>query len=216
MRGGFLVLAVSLAVLACLVPSGATQSPASVEPAIAAPGQTIHLVYTPGSPGPVDVGVQRTATCAITAPDGKSSDCSPDTTLVAAHVSPGTTSYAWEMPAPATLGNYTVTFQETNLLALPGSPPSAQAHFEVAPPGKPSGGSDALTPGSTNDPGNGTRSDSRNDSSTATERILLYPIENPLASVPPAEPSAPAKLVVSSAAGAGSLVLLLLAHRFGS
>lgn len=170
---------------------------------MSAPGETLHLLYTVPSPGPVDVAFQRSASCTIRAPDGSSVSCAADTSLVIVKAAPGSTTYSWDIPAPAKLGNYTVSFQETSLLALPGNAPAAQAHFEV----RPAAGDDALTKNVANDTTPG---------GSATTRVFYLPFTNPLGNVQPAEPAAVAKYVLTTASGAGSLVLLLLANRFGS
>ncbi|GEM_PF-5830415 len=198
MRGAicaFFLVAMAL----LLAPSAQAQEAGRVEPSVAAPGQTLHLLYTVPSPGLADVALQRSATCAITAPGGGSTPCEADTSLVVVRVSPGSTTYSWDVPAPAGLGNYTVSFQETDLLALPGGAPAAQAHFEVTSTGAPDAG---LTKGSTN-------------ATAPPGESLAQIIYSPFATNGAAEPASIAKYVMATTGSAGSLVLLFLANRFG-
>lgn len=205
MRGVVLLAALASAFL----PLAAAQSTegARVEPAVAAPGETLHLLYTTPSPGVLDVAVQRSVACTITGPDGATTDCSPETTLVVVHVAPGATSYTWQVPAPSAYGNYTVTFQETAVLAVPGAAPSAQATFEVSPRATADGqGADEpLTPGSTDEtPGNGT-----------FRAVIYHLLLDPAGRVREPEPAAAQRFVASSTLSASSLILLVLATRFG-
>lgn len=209
MRGVAALLVVPLVTAFTLLPTvhAARNDAGRADPSEAAPGETVHLLYSPPPPELLDVAVQRSATCQITSPSGETSPCQADSTLVIAHVSPGTTTYRWDIAAPSQTGTYHVAFQETDLLALPGNAAPAETAFVVAV----RGGEEQLTPGSTDTKsGEGTAS-----SSTTLTRVFYYPLTHPLAPVPSRDADAPVKFIATAAASAGSIVMLLVASRFG-
>ncbi|MEA3201244.1 MAG: hypothetical protein QOE90_2672 [Thermoplasmata archaeon] len=128
-------LPTGLALLLLGVPAAqAAEAWARADPAQAAPGATVRLVFVVNGSGLLDVAVERGVTCTLEGPNAsRAQPCEGAPQLVDVGVLPAGHAYAWEFAAPAAPGNYTVRVQRADLLALPGDGASAEATFTVAP-----------------------------------------------------------------------------------
>jgi hypothetical protein len=203
MRIGHCALGVMVLLLS--LPAAAAQTRSTIEPAEAEPGATLHLLFAPGDTGLlgiVQVDVLRSITCSITGPNGTVvATCTGAPTLIDAQVAPGDEAYAWDLPAPAEPGNYTVTFQKKTAISLPATSPASTARFQVRSLAEP------LTPGST-------QAASPGESKSLFGRFFAVFVGTSAAAATNGA-SAGTRWLISLLVGSAALLALLFAQRHG-